>query len=155
VLVLVFHPYYRDEFDFRCEGRTEWKGRPAWQLYFVQRSDRMNEMRVFHVNGRSFPVQLKGRAWVDAENGHVLTMEADIVRPVPEIELLRDHQFIEYGAVDFQKNEVQLWLPKTADWYCQIGRRRYHRRHSFTHFLLFSVEDRQKIGQPKETGKLN
>jgi hypothetical protein len=28
---------------------------------------------------------------------------------------------------------------------------RYHRRHSFSHFLLFSVDDTQKISAPKES----
>lgn len=153
VLVLVFHPYYRGEFAFQCEGHTDWRGRPAWRVYFRQRDDQMSEMRVFHVNGRAYPVHLKGRAWIDAETAQVLAMEADMAKPLPEIQLLRDHQFIEYGAVSFQKNDVQLWLPKTADWYCQIAGRRYHRRHTFSHFLLFSIEDTQQISRPKNVDK--
>jgi tetratricopeptide (TPR) repeat protein len=150
ILVLVFHPYYRQEFAFHCEGRTEWQGRPTWRVYFRQRDDQMAEMRVFHVQGRAFPIHLKGRAWIDVETSQVLAMEADMVKPVPEVQLVRDHQFIEYGAVTFQKSDVQLWLPKTADWYCQIAGRRYHRRHTFSHFLLFSVDETQKIGRPKD-----
>jgi hypothetical protein len=150
VLALVYHPYYRDEYEFTCEGRGEWRGRPAWVVHFRQRDDRMSEMRTYRVNGMSFPVHLKGRAWIDAESSQILAMEADMVRAVPEIRLVRDHQLIEYGPVDFLKEKTTLWLPKSADWYCNLAQKRYHRRHSFSHFLLFSVDDKQWIGKPKD-----
>ncbi|HYL84497.1 MAG TPA: hypothetical protein VE263_09700, partial [Candidatus Angelobacter sp.] len=70
--------------------------------------------------------------------------------PAPEIRLLRDHQLIEYGPVSFRQNSTQLWLPKSADWYCNISGHRFHRRHTFSQFLLFSVEDKQKISAPPE-----
>lgn len=150
-LALVFHPYHRDEYEFACEGRGEWRGRPAWVVHFRQRADRMSEMRAYRVNGMSFPVHLKGRAWIDADSSQILVMEADMVRPVPEIRLVRDHQLIEYGPVEFARDKTTLWLPKSADWYCNLAEKRYHRRHSFSNFLLFSVDDKQWIGNPKET----
>ncbi len=150
-LALVFHPYNRDEYEFACEGRGEWRGRPAWVVHFRQRDDRMSEMLTYRVNGMSFPVHLKGRAWIDADSSQILAVEADMVRPVPEIRLIRDHQLIEFGPVEFAKDKTTLWLPKSADWYCNLAEKRYHRRHSFSHFLLFSVDDKQWIGKPKET----
>lgn len=151
-LALVFHPFVSPEYNFVCEGRGIWRGRAAWAVHFRQRDDRMSEMRVYRVNGMAFPVKLKGRAWIDAANSQILAMEADIVHPVQEIRLLRDHQLIEYGPVDFKKAGIQLWLPKSADWYCSFAGKRYHRRHSFSGFLLFSVDDRQWIGDPKDSG---
>ena len=150
VLALVFHPYYRYEYDFACEGRGEWRGKPAWIVHFRQRTDQASEMRVYHVSRMAFPVRLKGRAWIDVESSQILAMEADMVRPVPEIRLLLDHQLIEYAPVEFRKAQTPLWLPKSADWYCNLAGQRYHRRHTFHHFLLFSVEDSQKISKPKE-----
>jgi tetratricopeptide (TPR) repeat protein len=150
MLALVFHSDFRHEYDFGCEGRGEWRGRPAWVVHFRQKDNEMSEMRVYRVKGMSYPVRLKGRAWIDAETFQILAMEADMVRTVPEIRLLRDHQTIEYGPVEFQKAKTPMWLPKSADWYCNLAGQRYHRRHSFSHFLLFSVEDIQKIGRPKE-----
>ena len=151
VLALIFHPYYRNEYEFACEGRGDWRGKPAWMVHFRQRNDQANEMRVYHVGGMSFPVRLKGRAWIDLETSQILAMEADMLRPVPEIRLLRDHQLIEYAPVEFRRARTPLWLPKSADWYCNLAGQRYHRRHSFSHFLLFSVDDSQRIGKPKES----
>jgi tetratricopeptide (TPR) repeat protein len=150
-LVLVFHPYYQSKYDFRCEGGGSWSGRKTWVVHFQQKANSHSEMLVYHVNGRFYPVGLKGRAWIDADTSQILAMESDMIKPVPEIRLMRDHQLIEYGPVAFASAGTNMWLPKSADWYCSIFGRRYHRRHSFSNFLLFQIDDSQKIGKPKET----
>ena len=150
-LVLVFHPYYQPKYDFKCEGSGSWGGRKTWVVHFQQKADSHSEMLVYHVNGRFFPVGMKGRAWIDTETSQILAMESDMIKPIPEIRLMRDHQLIEYGPVAFANAHTNLWLPKSADWYCSISGHRYHRRHSFSNFLLFSIDDSQKIGKPKET----
>jgi tetratricopeptide (TPR) repeat protein len=149
-LALVFHPYYQEKYEYSCEGLGSWRDKPAWVVHFQQRTDRNSETLVYRVGGKSFPVRLKGRAWIDTQSSQIVAMESDLMRPVPEIRLLRDHQLIEYGPVDFRNNTMQLWLPKSADWYCSLSGQRYHRRHTFSQFLLFSVDDSQKITKPKE-----
>ncbi len=149
-VALVFHPYYQEKYEFSCEGRGAWRGKRAWMVHFQQRTDRKSAMLVYRVGGKSFAVGLKGRAWIDTSNSQILAIETDTMRPVPEIRLVRDHQLIEYGPVDFRNNTMHLWLPKSADWYCSLSGQRYHRRHTFSQFLLFSVDDSQKISKPKE-----
>ena len=149
-MALVFHPYYQEKYEFACEGRGAWRGKPAWLVHFQQRTDRKSAMLVYRVGGKSFAVGLKGRAWIDTTNSQILAIETDTMRPVPEIRLMRDHQLIEYGPVAFRNDTMYLWLPKSADWYSSLSGQRYHRRHTFSHFLLFSVDDQQKIGKPKE-----
>jgi hypothetical protein len=149
-LALVFHPFYQEKYEYSCEGLGSWRDKPAWVVHFQQRTDRNSETLVYRVGGKSFPVRLKGRAWIDVQSSQIVAMESDLIRPIPEIRLLRDHQLIEYGPVAFRNNTMQLWLPKSADWYCSLSGQRYHRRHSFSQFLLFSVDDSQKITKPKE-----
>jgi len=150
-LALVFHPYYQEKYEFACEGRGAWRGKPAWMIHFQQRTDRKSAMLIYRVGGKSFAVGLKGRAWIDAASSQILAIETDTMRPVPEIRLMRDHQLIEYGPVDFRNDTMHLWLPKSADWYSSLSGQRYHRRHTFTQFLLFSVDDSQKISKPKDS----
>jgi hypothetical protein len=149
-LALVFHPYYQEKYQYTCEGRGVWRNKPAWLVHFQQRTDRKSAMLVYRVGTKSYAVGLKGRAWIDAGSSQILAIETDTMRPVPEIRLMRDHQLIEYGPVAFRNDTMHLWLPKSADWYSSLSGQRYHRRHTFTHFLLFSVDDFQKIGKPKE-----
>ena len=150
MLALIFHPSLQPRYDFHCEGRGTWQGKAAWVVHFQQRPDRSDSMLVYKVGNHSVNVALKGRAWIDASNSQILAMESDMIRTAPEIRLLRDHQLIQYGPVSFRNNTTQLWLPKSADWYCNISGHRYHRRHTFSQFLLFSVEDKQKISAPPE-----
>jgi Tetratricopeptide repeat len=149
-LALVFHPYYQEKYEFACEGRGAWRGKPAWMVHFQQRTDRKSAMLIYRVSGKSYAVGLKGRAWIDTTSSQILAIETDTMRPVPEIRLMRDHQLIEYGPVAFRNDTMHLWLPKSADWYSSLSGQRYHRRHTFSQFLLFSVDDQQKIGNPKE-----
>jgi Tfp pilus assembly protein PilF len=150
-LALVFHPFYQEKYQYTCEGRGVWRNKPAWLVHFQQRADRKSAMLVYRVGSKSYAVGLKGRAWIDATSLQILAIETDTMRPVPEIRLMRDHQLIEYGPVGFKNDTLHLWLPKSADWYSSLSGQRYHRRHTFSHFLLFSVDDSQKIGKPKDS----
>jgi tetratricopeptide (TPR) repeat protein len=149
-LALIFHPYFQAKYEFKCEGHGSWHGKSAWLVHFELRADQASAMLVYNVAGHSRAVGLKGRAWIDADTSQIFAMESDIMHPIPEIRLLRDHQLIEYGPVSFRNNSMQLWLPKSADWYCSLSGRRYHRRHTFSQFLLFSVDDKQRITKPAE-----
>jgi tetratricopeptide (TPR) repeat protein len=147
-LAMIFHPNLAERYEFRCDGRGSWSGKQTWVVHFQQRSGHNSGMLTYDVGERSVSVSLRGRAWIDAKSMQILAMESDIAHPVPEIRLKRDHQLIEYGPVNFKKNGAELWLPKSADWYGSIEGKRFHRRHTFSQFLLFSVDDKQKISTP-------
>ena len=66
-----------------------------------------------------------------------------------EIRLFADHTAIEYGPVHFQNKDVQMWLPQSAEVYYDWRGHRSHRRHSFSNYFLFSVDEKQRISQPK------
>jgi hypothetical protein len=150
-LAMIFHPNLASRYEFRCDGLGAWGGKSAWVVHFQQRSDQRSGMLTYNVAGRSVAVSLRGRAWIDAKSMQILAMKSEIAHPVPEIRLKRDHQLIEYGPIEFRDKRVQLWLPKSADWYCSIAGKHFHRRHSFSQFLLFSVDDKQKISAPAVT----
>ena len=148
MLALIFHPDFQPRYDFACEGRASWQNRPAWVVHFRQRAGQPNSMLTYHVGNHSAAVALKGRAWIDADTSQILAIESDILEPIYDVQLVRDHQFIEYAPVHFKDKPLELWLPQSADWYAQFNNHRYHRLHTFTHFLLFSVDDTEKITPP-------
>ena len=153
-LVLILHPYNAGNFDMTCEGLARWNGVPAWQVYFRQRTDRPNTMRVYKVGvlGPEYPVALKGRAWIQADTHQIVRLETDLVAPLAEIRLAADHVIIEYGPVHFKAQKLEMWLPQSAEVYYDWRGRRSHRRHSFNNYLLFSVDDKQHISAPKSEG---
>jgi len=147
-LALVFHPDMRDNFAMTCEGLGDWRGQAAWLVHFRQREDRPSRMHSYKVGNQLHSVDLKGRAWITADKFQIVRIEADMVRPMPEIQLISEHQAVEYGPVPFPKKNTTLWLPKSADIYFDFRKHRYYRRHSFDHFMLYSVDTEEKRKTP-------
>ncbi len=150
-LVLMFHPAVVGNFDLTCEGLARWNGGLAWQVHFRQNDNKPNNLRAYKigVNGSSYPVALKGRAWIAADSYQIVRLETDLVRTVPEIRLAAEHTVIEYGPIRFRERNVDMWLPQRAEVYFDWRGRRFHLRHSFSKYMLFSVDDKQTISAPK------
>jgi tetratricopeptide (TPR) repeat protein len=151
-LVLIFHPYYASNYEMTCEGLARVNGGLAWQIHFRQKQGKPNAIKSyqFGLSGPSYAVGLKGRAWISADNYQIVRMETDIVAPLPQIKLLAEHSEIEYGPVKFQGGNINLWLPQSAEVYFAWRGRQVHRRHSFNNYLLFGVDEKQRIAAPKE-----
>ncbi len=149
-LALIFHPDMRDNFDMTCEGLGSWNGKATWLVHFRQREDRPHRIQDYIVANRVYPVSMKGRAWISADTFQIVRLESEMVSPIPEIQLVSQHQIVEYGSVPFPKKNLDLWLPKSADLYFDFRRHHYFRRHSFDHFMLFSVDMEEKRKEPKQ-----
>lgn len=147
-LALIFHPAMRDNFDLACEGLGQWNGQATWLVRFQQRKDRPRSIKAYVIGANLYPLALKGRAWISAETYQIARIETELVKPMPEIKLLADHEIVEYGPVRFARKNTTLWLPKTAELYFDLQRRRYYRRHSFDHFMLFAVDSNDKALSP-------
>lgn len=149
-LVLIFHPYYARNYAMTCEGLARSKHGFAWQIYFRQRADRPSTIRNYQVGVRGpvYPVSLKGRAWISADTFQIIRLETDVMSPLPEIRLVADHTAIEYGPVHFKSRNLEMWLPQTAEVFYDWQGRRSHRRHSFRNYLLYAVDDKQRISVP-------
>lgn len=147
-LALVFHPAMRDSFQMTCEGLGEWQGRATWLVYFRQREDRPNRIRLYKIGDATYPVNLKGRAWISSDKYQIVRIESELVRPLRTITLLSEYLSVDYGPVQFPRRNTELWLPKRADLYVDFRRRRFHRSHSFGNFMLFSVDSQEKRKEP-------
>jgi tetratricopeptide (TPR) repeat protein len=145
----VFQPGFASALDFTCEGLGQWRGKPAWLMYFRQKPDQQSYLRLWRTHKRIVEVPLKGRVWVAATTYQVLHIETDLREPMIELELTRDHLAIDYGPVAFQHGTSELWLPWYADMYLELHRRRYHHRHTLSNYTLFAVDTHSTIGKPK------
>jgi tetratricopeptide (TPR) repeat protein len=148
-LALVFHPHMRDNFEMKCEGLGDWRGQPTWLVRFQQRDDRPSRIHSYKVGTQVHPVKLKGRAWITAGKFQIVRIESELVSPMPEIQLLSEHQVVEYGPIPFARKNTTLWLPKSAEIYFDFRRHRYYRRHSFDHYMLFAVDSNEKRKEPQ------
>ncbi|MGP0099002.1 MAG: tetratricopeptide repeat protein [Terriglobales bacterium] len=148
-LALIFHPDIRDDFQMVCEGLGGWHGEATWLVHFQQRENKPHRIQSYKIAGNSYPTSLKGRAWITADGYHLVHLESDLISPMPEIRLFGEHLAIDYTPQLFEKRKVQLWLPKNAELYFDFRGHHYLRRHSFDHFMLFSVDSEEKRNDPR------
>jgi len=148
-MVMIFHPIYEGDYDVTCEGLSRWHGGLAWQLHFRQKAGRAARVRSYRVNSVTYPIPLRGRAWISANTFQVETLETDLISPVPQIQLRAEHIAVEYMPVKFKSQDQELWLPESADIFFDFGKHRMHRRHHFRDYMLFAVDEKQQISVPK------
>ena len=149
-LVFVFHPNYVHDFDFQCEGLTHQGNESVWQIRFQQKPELPSRLRSYRLGTKYYRVGIKGRTWISKNSFQVLRMESDLVNQVPDLRLNAEHQDITYGPVPFQKRNLVLWLPYSADTYLDFNGHRFHRRQELSNYLLFWVDDRERDEKPKE-----
>ncbi len=147
-LALVFHPDMRDNFTMTCEGLGDWHGQTTWLVHFRQRQDRPNRMHSYRIGDQEYSVDLKGRAWITPDKFQIVRIESEMVNPMPAIRLLSEHEVVEYGPIPFPSKNTSLWLPKSAEIYFDFRKHRYYRRHSFDHYMLYSVDTQEKRKEP-------
>lgn len=150
VLAIAFHPLFSNDFEMKCEGLGQWNGQATWLVHFRQRDDKPSRLRSYVVNKNYYPVAIKGRAWVSADNFQIVHLETDLVRGIPEIHLKTEHTSVDYGSVQFKKSGADLWLPMNAEMYVSLGNRRFRRSESFDHFMLFAT-DANEVAKPPKT----
>ncbi|MGA2902734.1 MAG: tetratricopeptide repeat protein [Candidatus Korobacteraceae bacterium] len=148
-LALVFHPAMHDAFHMTCEGLGEWHGKATWLVRFQQRDDRPNHMQAYLLGSVRYPVDLKGRAWITADNFQIVRIESEMVSAMPQIQLLAEHVITEYGPVPFPKKNLVFWLPTSAEVYMDFRGHRYYRKHCFEKYMLFSVDTEEKVHEAK------
>ena len=141
-LALIFHPDVRRDFLMTCEGLGQWKGQATWVVYFRHRDDAPSRLEAYQVGQSTYAVKMKGRAWITADTFQVVRIESELMNSVPQLTV--QHQIAEYGPVHFNRKNVDLWLPQSVDLYLELNKHRYYRRHSFDHYMLFSVASDEK-----------
>lgn len=147
-VVLIFHPWLITDFDMTCEGLSRVSTGFAWQVRFSQKKEKDSRIRQYRMAGHVYPIALKGRAYIDANTFEVVRLETDLRERRPDLRLNTEHLVMEYGPVQFKSRKEILWLPVSADYYAIFRGHRFHRRHSFADYLLFSIDDKQKLGNP-------
>src|SRR5208283_384902 len=131
-------------------GMSQWDNRPAWIVHFRQVDGTRPRTLTMTNASSTFPVSLKGRAWIAVDSGEIMHLETNLLKAIPIIDLRANAVSIDYAPVAFPSRNLELWLPKSAVAYTEYGKRRTIIEHTFSDFQLFSVQTQQVIEKPKE-----
>ncbi len=150
-LLLVFHPYYRDAFEFTAGPSESLEGRSVVPVHFAHVKGARSPAALA-LRGREFPLDLEGTAWLDSNSGQVVRMDAGL-----------EHEMSDVGMkalkirVDYQpspKASDHFMVPAKAVVELQTPRQRWRNTHTFHNYKLFSAEATQdpavKVKAPQD-----
>jgi hypothetical protein len=140
MLMLIFHPDFRDRFDFKVD---EAKGKIAFRAKPTARS-----FSTVKVDGRVYPILWDGTAWVDPGTGAVRRIEASSP-PMTDIGVDRMNVVVEYGSVPFSGQSLGYWLPSRATISLRSPRQQWTNVHEFRSYKLFSVTTKTRMTEPQ------
>jgi VWFA-related protein len=151
-LALIFLSDFQKEYEWKCDGVSEWKGQRTWVVHFQQRKDRTSHTVLFKAKEVAYPAKIKGRAWIvqdaGSDMGEVIHMETSLMDAIPAANVRRMYLSIDYAPVQFRTQDVRIWLPQAVDAYGDFGDHRTIVNHNFTNFLLYSVQTDGAIEKP-------
>jgi len=148
-LALIFYPTLQGDYETHCEGLAQWNGQPAWVVYFQQIKGKRPRTVSMATARNVYPVSLKGRAWIAADSGQVVHLETNLMSGIVELELQTSAVSVDYAAVTFPSQNLQIWLPQSAFVYTEYFKNSTIIQHTFSDFRLFSVQTQQVIQKPK------
>lgn len=141
---MIINPTNAKDFEFSCEGLGNWNGKPVWQLHFAQRKNRPSHVREWVFKGPTYPIPLKGRAWIGANNFNIVHLETALREPVAGLRLDRERLTVQYVPARFRSAATEFWLPLQGEMYFNLMKHRYHDRHTLTNCLLFDVDTKKQ-----------
>jgi hypothetical protein len=142
-LLLIFHPQYRAGFQFKKLPDEELDGKLYARLAF-RHIQGMRSTAALMVQGREYPLDFQGVAWVDKSTGEVRQISASLEAPMDDIGLRAMRTVVVYAPVRFQETSNTYWLPETATIDVESLHEHWHNVHHFTDYRQFSTSAKEK-----------
>ena len=147
---LLLHPTYQKESTYRYLGRQKLQGTTAYVVAFAQNPAKARIRGSFSCGENSESTYVQGLVWIDEQTHNIVHLKTDLLMPLAPVKLNQQTTEIDFREVHFHSLEQKFWLPSevtvTIDW----GGRLLRNKHEYSDFKIFNVEQRNKIGLPKE-----
>lgn len=150
-MALMFLPEIQGDYAMKCEGSTEWRGQRAQVVGFAQRQNKASHTLSFRDQGGVVhTARLKGRAWIKADSSEVIHLESGLMEGIPNTNVRQWYLSADYAPVEFHTRNIQLLLPQRVDAYCDFDDHQSIVHHTFSDFMLFSVQTNQNVKLEKK-----
>jgi Na+-transporting methylmalonyl-CoA/oxaloacetate decarboxylase gamma subunit len=141
-VLLVFHPYYRDGFNFTTLPAEAIDGKPAIPIHFVHIPGRRTPAALA-LRGREYPLDLQGTAWLDEASGKIVKVDASLVHDMSDVGLRSLNIHVEYKTTRLGSNPAQIVLPALAVVDVASLHQHWRNTHYFGNFRSFSANVEQ------------
>lgn len=141
-VLLVFHPYYRDGFNFETGTEESVDGRRVIPIRFTHIPGRRTPAALA-LRGREYPLDLQGTAWLDKQTGDVVRVDAALLHDMSDVGLRSLHIHVEYKLVNLNKDTKPVVLPAVAVVDVTTPRQHWRNTHLFQDYKSFSTAAEQ------------
>jgi hypothetical protein len=141
-VLLVFHPYYRDSFQFETGAEEMVDGKPAIPVHFSHIAGGRSPAALA-LRGREYPLELKGTAWLDKQSGEVVKMDAGLLHDMSDVGLRSLSIHVEYKQTKLGKSIADIDLPALAVVDVTTPRQHWRNTHVFDGYKSFSTDAEQ------------
>ena len=141
-VLLVFHPYYRDGFNFEAGSEEAVDGKPVIPIRFTHIPGRRTPAALA-LRGREYPLDLEGTAWLDKQTGDVVKVDAALLHDMSDVGLRSLHIHVEYKLSNLDKSTTPIALPALAVVDLTTPRQHWRNTHLFQDYKSFSTAAEQ------------
>jgi hypothetical protein len=138
-LALIFHPLYQKSYRFSLDGTELLDMQQAVRVRFEHIPESRSNAALA-LAGRVYPLDLRGKAWINPVSGTVLKVEAELAAPMESLNLRGLHSVVTYKRQQFSGADSGLWLPATAVIDLETARQRWQNVHKFSDYRQFTVQ---------------
>lgn len=143
-LMLIFHPLYRESFEFEPLPDEQMEGRAVARVHFRHVRGKRSPSALI-LRGREYPLRLEGEAWIDPQTGAILRLSVGLLTSMEDVGLRAFHADVSYRAIRFSAAPQAYWLPVTATIEVETPRQHWRNVHTFADYQLFSVSSSSTI----------
>lgn len=141
-LYLIFHPYYRNSFQFVVDGVEIQNYKPLLRVRFSHIPGTRTPAALA-IRGREYPLDLNGTAWISPQTGAIVRIETGLQTDMKDVGLRSLTAVVEYAPAHLVGVADTFLFPTSATIDVQTLRQHWRNTHHFEGYLRFSVEAEQ------------
>ena len=150
-LLLVFHPYYQDAFQFSNPDEVTVNGQRLMKVQFRHIAGKRTPS-VLVLRGREYPLEMSGTAWIEPRTGNIVRMQSDLQQDMSDIGLRTLHSDVLYSPVHFRDVASAPWLPSVATIEVETAKQHWRNTHEFSNYQHFGVDTHASVKAPEAGG---
>ena len=147
MLMLIFHPYYRNSFEFAAMPDEIIAGHRTAQVRFTHIPGTRTPAALA-VRGREFPLELTGTAWIEPETGQVAKLKIGLAKDMSDVGLKSLTAEIDYDTIQLPGWTQAYRFPTVATVEVETLRQRWRNVHRFSNYKRFLVDTSVSVAEP-------
>jgi hypothetical protein len=144
--LLMFHPEFRDRFDFTELSLPPSDGVRRISFKLKPEAQSLSGLKL---KDRVYPIPWRGTATLDAGSGAIRRIEAMLGAPMDDLGLQELHVELDYGPTALAGTAQTFWLPVRATISLRTPRQAWRNVHEFSDYKRFSVTTATRDSQTK------